>query len=71
MEFRRRYEGIFTKPIPTAKCSLATGAGPFVETGASTKWRVETVTGLKRHPVRSVAVTAIKTNLKPAFMAVP
>src|SRR6266540_5984077 len=61
MEFRRRYEGIFTKPIPTDKCSVAVGAGSFVEIGERTKWRVESVTGFNRHPVRSTPVMATST----------
>src|SRR5260221_7961386 len=73
MEFRRRYEGIFTNPIPTDQFPF-TGAGSFAEMGARTKWRVETVTGFNRHPVRSMPVRAADPRLVRRmnyFMAVP
>src|SRR6185503_806075 len=61
MDVLRRYEGIFTNPIPTDKCPVAAGAGSFVGIGASIKRRVETVAGLNRHPVRSRPERAANT----------
>src|SRR6266852_4697385 len=58
MEFRRRYEGIFTNPIPIEECSVTAGVDSFAGIGASTKWWVETVTGLNRQPARSIPVAA-------------
>src|ERR1041384_4387570 len=73
-EFRRRYEGIFTNPIPTDKCPGAAAAGSFVEIGDRIKWRVETVTCFNRHPVRSMPATATsrrRGRQESDFMVVP
>src|SRR5436190_23337902 len=74
IEFRRRYAGIFTTPMPTDKCSVAAGTGLFVAMGAKIKCRVETVTGFNRHPVRSMPAAVTNTRCGRQefdFMVVP
>src|SRR5262249_18535093 len=74
MEFRRRFEGIFTKPIPTDNSSVATRTVSFVEVDSNMKRRVETFTGFNKHPVRNrpmAATNRIRGREEPDFITVP
>jgi hypothetical protein len=73
MESRIKYAGIFTNPMPTESGSATTGAGSFVEIGARTKWRVETVTCLNKHPLMAMLVRATSARQgrwNPDFMVI-
>src|SRR6266404_4220007 len=60
-ESRNNSEGILTNAISIDKCRVAAsaGGGSFVGIGVRTKWRVESVVRLNKHPVSKMQVRAM------------
>src|SRR6478672_9622449 len=60
-ESRNNCECILTNAISTDKCCVAasTGGGSFAGIGVKTKWRVESVVRLNKHPVSKMQARAM------------